>query len=344
LFQKGRPIIKTSRNRLFTVLLGACLVHGIAHANAAVESLAAGQIGTVAFKSVERTTTSTELSTGRIFYKDTISGDLILPEGVGPFPVMVIAHGSGGVNKRDYDWARWFKERGVGSFIVDSFKERGIKNTVNDQSQVTYAASAADNLVALKFLATHPKVDANRIGIIGFSRGGQSALATAFESWRRNIVSSNIKFAVHIPFYGGCSWVSDKWDGSPIHMVAGGADDYNQPVATCEAQSKLLDKAGVKHTLTVYEGARHGFDNSHSPEVIHMDRGQGFSRCSTILNVDAKVFYSPANSDRTRPVSDLTGVIASCMTLGVTAGFNGDAAEKSRALVGQILADTLLRK
>jgi dienelactone hydrolase len=308
-----------------------------------VESLAAGQTGKVTFKSVDRKTMVGQLNNGKFQLTDTISGDLILPDGVGPFPMMVIAHGSGGVTKRDYVWADFFKAKGIGSFIIDTYKERGIRDTISDQSQLSYVASTADHLLALKLLATHPKVDPNRIGIIGFSRGGQSAIGTAFEVWREN-VAGNAKYAVHMPFYGGCSWIANHLDGSPIHRFIGDSDDYSQPVSTCEAQTRFFDKAGIKHSLNVYAGAHHGFDNLEPQKDYYLARAQTFNKCSYIWNVEKQTLYAPAQSDQVRSATELGKVAEKCGSHGTTLGPNKKATDDARARVAQILEETVLKR
>lgn len=331
------------RADLVTVILAGASSAGVVHAEPqTIESFADGQIGKVYFKSVDRKTTSGQLSNGRFKLTDTISGDLILPDGTGTFPTMVIAHGSGGVVKREYVWAEFFKSKGIASFVVDTYQERGILDTVRDQSQLTYPASAADHLVALKLLATHPRLDSTRIGIIGFSRGGQASVGTAFDAWRRAI-AGNLKFAVHLPFYGGCSWVADNWDGSPIHTFIGDNDDYAQPVSTCEAQKRFLEKSGVSNSLTVFPGARHGFDNLEQKE-FYAPRAQTFSKCSYIWNVERGVFYSPAQSDEPKPAAGLTAEYESCLTHGTTIGPNQKATDEAKAKVAQFLKETILKK
>lgn len=43
---------------------------------------------------------------------------LVTPQGVGPFPVVIYFQGTGGHNRRQEAWARWFKKYGVASAIV----------------------------------------------------------------------------------------------------------------------------------------------------------------------------------------------------------------------------------
>lgn len=335
----------TSTQRLLTFTTALLGLFGTAWAEVpTVNSLASGQVGKVYFKSVDRKTTAVQLINGKFQLTDTVSGDLILPDsGNGPFPVMVIAHGSGGVVKRDYVWAEFFKAQGIAAFIIDTYQPRGIHDTVADQSQLTYPASTADHLMALKLLATHPKVDATRIGIIGFSRGGQVSVGTAFELWRKR-VAGNLKFAVHLPFYGGCSWIAEQWDGSPIHTFFGDSDDYAQPVSTCQAQTRFLDKAGIKHSLNVFAGARHGFDNLEPTKDYYLGRAQTFNKCSYIWNVETQVFYSPAPSDMAHSAAGLGVEAEKCTSHGTTLGPNRKATEEAKAKVTQILAETLLKR
>jgi dienelactone hydrolase len=309
-----------------------------------VDSLSSGQVGKVYFKSVDRKTTAGQLSNGKFQLTDTVSGDLILPEsGNAPFPVMVIAHGSGGVVKRDYVWAEFFKTQGIASFIIDTYQPRGIRDTIADQSQLTYPASTADHLMALKLLATHPKVDPARIGIIGFSRGGVVSVGTAFNTWRKHI-ANDLKFAVHLPFYGGCAWIAEQWDGSPIHNFIGDSDDYIQPVATCQAQTRFLEKAGITHSLNIFANARHGFDNLEPTKDFYLARAQTFNKCSYIWNIETQVFYTPAQSESAKSTSGLGAEAEKCASHGTTVGPNRKATEEAKTKVAQILSDTLLKR
>ncbi|HJV81339.1 dienelactone hydrolase family protein [Noviherbaspirillum sp.] len=308
-----------------------------------VENLADGRVGKFAFKSVDRKTGPLVLTSGKYQFTDVAVGDLILPDGVGPFPAMVIAHGSGGINKRDYDWAEYFRAKGIASLIVDSYLERGIGDTLTDQGQLTYVASTADQLVALKVLATHPKIDAKRIGIIGFSRGASAALGTAFEKWRARL-AGDARFAIHLSFYGGCGWMADTWTGAPLYQFIGDSDDLNQPVSVCEAQFKKMQAAGVPTSLYVFKGARHGFDNFTVTKDYYLGRAVAFYKCSYIWNVESLTVTSPADSTIPKPGNEIGNVIKDCISHGPTLGPNYKATSDAKAIIDKILANTLLLK
>src|SRR5262249_56151877 len=99
------------------------------------------------------------------------------------------------------------------------------------QSRPHTAPNGADALVALRLLATHPKLDRQRIGIMGFSKGGQVALYTALEPFRRAVITDPTRFAAHAPLYPACnSWqVSDQVTGAPMLILLRRRDTYTPP-------------------------------------------------------------------------------------------------------------------
>jgi dienelactone hydrolase len=91
-------------------------------------------------------------------------------------PAVILLHGSGGISGYVTDWEMDLNSMGVATFVIDCFKGRGIVNTNNDQSQLGRLSMIVDAYRALDVLAKHPRIDPNRIAIMGFSRGGQAAL------------------------------------------------------------------------------------------------------------------------------------------------------------------------
>ncbi|EJL87940.1 dienelactone hydrolase-like enzyme [Herbaspirillum sp. CF444] len=197
----------------------------------------------------------------------------------GKIPVVIIAHGSAGVQSKDTGfWAPYFNKLGFASFVVDSFAPRGVTSTVDDQSLVSNAADTADAFQALKFIAADPRFDAGRIGIIGFSRGGIAANETSTKSFRDNVLrdDKNLQFAFHIPVYAGCQNSRYRKNGSfdrtgaPMLFLMGGKDDYT-PAKFCLDQIKGLQEEypGVVD-YRVYEGANHSFDGNQGAHYLQM--------------------------------------------------------------------------
>jgi dienelactone hydrolase len=231
-----------------------------------VQDLADGRTGKIYFESVTPTG-FTQLAKRQAMQKTVIFGTLLVPKkATGPVPAMVIAHGSAGVAERESWWADHLNDIGVAGFIVDSFTPRNIRDTATDQTQLSTAANVADAFTALKLLATHPKIDRQRIGVIGFSKGGQVALWTEFEAYRHAIIEDQTKFAAHVPLYPPCNgWqVTEHLTGGPILMLLGGRDDLT-PAAPCREYVQWFKSKGVDVSVIVYENAYHDFDSIRPP-------------------------------------------------------------------------------
>lgn len=101
--------------------------------------------GKIEFTSVALDSSTAQAVRKTLKFTESISGDLQFPDKPGAVPAMVVLHGSGGPNQTTAtEWSRWIRSLGVATFTVDSFTSRSIANTVSDQSQISYPASALD--------------------------------------------------------------------------------------------------------------------------------------------------------------------------------------------------------
>jgi dienelactone hydrolase len=305
-----------------------------AHAQAAT-SLADGRSGKITFESPTPKTVS-DLVTRGAMARATISGVLTFPpSGTGPVPAMVILHGSGGISGREPMWAQRMNDFGYAAFVVDSFTGRGIKDTVTDQSQLSMAGDMADGLVALRLLASHPRIDRKRIAVMGFSRGGIAALYTALEPIRRGIIDDDLHFAAHVPLYPGCNvpYVSARLDGAPILMLLGGKDDYT-PAAPCVAYAETLRAKGAEVSVVVYPEARHGFDGLSSPRYFPaFTTGR---ECRGAVDVDTGAVTAVTKNGAVQGEAALAE-LKQCVTRGVYVGGDMEGREKAPIAVADFL-------
>lgn len=232
-------------------------------------TLSAGQQGVINFDSVNADSYGELVSKTYSRTPVGIFGTLYLPNDLtSKVPAMVIAHGTGGVTAgREGEWAEYLASKGIAGFVVDSFTPRGI----NSSDPVNSSVSVADALIALELLATHPNIDASRIGVMGGSRGGNVAAATAFEEARAAIISSTLKFAAHVPFYPNCNvrrW-SPHMTGAPMLFLLAEKDDLT-PSGPC-VSSYIPSLTGASVTFKVYPGVYHGFDSGSALAVINTE-------------------------------------------------------------------------
>jgi dienelactone hydrolase len=275
-----------------------------------------------------------------------ITAELNLPPAPGKVPAMLIHHGSGGITaEREGRYAREMVKLGVAALVIDSFKGRGILSTVKHQSAVSAQEMAEDAFAALRLLASDPRIANDRIGILGFSKGGTVALLTALERRAKRAVPDGVRFALHVSLYPSCDshYFRPKSTGSPIYLLLGGADTY-AGVGPCQEYATALKAEGAAIDVTVYPGARHGFDMERSYRVAN---GENWSRC---------VFVEQPNGswkERTSGVvtHDSSGrrieagyrrALAVCRSYGVSGGPNAAARTKTMIALRSYLHKHLL--
>ena len=226
----------------------------------------------------------------------TIAGHLRFPQGVTMrTPVVLLQHGSGGSNARDEYWAKTFNEMGIASFLVDSFSGRGLSRTTTNVADLTPYDMMLDAYRAFDVLTNHPRIDPVRIGIMGFSLGGISALYSSLKRFQQTW-NPRARFAVHIPFYPTChlTFIGDTDVTAPIRQFHGASDDFT-PVGPCRTYLDRLRASGRDAVLTEYPGAYHSFDNPFGSKIPRISKGaQSFRACKlkeeplgTIIHVES---------------------------------------------------------
>ena len=319
------------------LLLAGLAWPGLAGADP-VASLADGRTGRIAFRSATPDGPSPLAQRAYAVDGTVVAGELVVPPAAGARgPAMVIAHGSGGLLPgREDAWARRLHAAGIATFVVDSFGPRGLTSTARDQTRLSTMANLADALFALRLLATHPRIDPRRIGVIGFSRGGQIALYSALDPLRRGVVDDDLRFAAHVALYPSCSipYRAAVVTGAPILMLLGAADDYT-PAAACRAYADWFRGRGTPVRLAEYAGAYHDFDLPEPPRyVATLQAARG---CRAEVDVDAGAVRRLDTGDALRGPA-VVEYLRGCMQRGATMGGNAAALAQAERDVIAFLA------
>ena len=183
-------------------------------------------------------------------------GHLDKPVGTGPFPAVVLMHGCAGIRPTYARWASHLVKLGYVTLILDSLGPRSVfdvcKTPLKFASPQTRAFDAHG---ALAYLQGLPFVDGARIGVVGWSHGGNSALAAANNTGLTGNLPQRFKAA--IAFYPYCIGSGDYI--LPTLILLGGADEWGPP-NQCQELKAQSKNGGASIELVVYPGVFHAFD------------------------------------------------------------------------------------
>ena len=263
----------------------------------------------------------------------TVAGEFRIAQGAGRLPVVVLMHGSSGVGSSMEPWVHQFNAMGISTFVIDGFSGRGLTAVGPNQALLGRLNLILDIYRSLDILAKHPRVDPDRIVLMGFSRGGQAALYASLERFNKLWNKSGAQFAAYIPFYPDCSttYATDtEVAARPIRIFHGTPDDYN-PVASCKAYVARLQDAKRDVVLTEYPDSAHGFDagllglstvgvsaKAQTARHCHIKEGEG----GVLMNADTQAPF---------------GYKDACIELNPHVGGNPATAEQARKAVTDFL-------
>ncbi len=264
-----------------------------------------------------------------------LAGELSIPmEAEGRMPAVVLLHGAAGVFPYVTEWRARFASMGVATFIVDSFTPRHIVSTISDQDQLGRLNVVLDAYRALGVLRAHPRIDPDRIVLVGFSRGGDAALYSSLRRLKDFYAPAGKGFAAHVAFYPNCgtTYLRDtEVVPVPIRIFHGTVDDY-APLAPCRAYVERLTKAGADVGLKEYEGAMHVFMWKELAEVTQLKTAQTTRACELAEREGGVVVNVRSGAPFTYKDP--------CVELGPHVAFNAaaaaDASENLKALLASI--------
>jgi len=251
-------------------------------------------------------------------------------------PAVILVHGSGGIGAGPEYWARALNEVGVAAFILDSFSGRGIVSTVEDQEQLNSLAMMVDAYRALDVLAAHPRIRADRIAVMGFSKGAVASVYSAMDRFQAAYGGAR-HFAAHIGFYTPCNVAYDgdtKVGHTPLRLFHGISDDYVN-IVPCRDYTGRLKAAGADVSLTEYPDSQHGFDSPTSPPLVAVPKAQSTRNCRLKEGPNGAILDAGTG----QPYSLKTDP---CVAIGAHVGHNAEATEAARAAVLRFVQQTLV--
>lgn len=124
-----------------------------------------------------------------------IPATVCMPAGEGPFPAVVMLHGTG--SNRDEAGGGYLyaapvlaEKYGIATIRID-FPGNG--DSKADYMQYNFKSAVADAAAAANYMASLDKIDPDKIGVMGWSQGGTDALLAC--AWRPEIFKSIVTWA-----------------------------------------------------------------------------------------------------------------------------------------------------
>ena len=217
---------------------------------------------------------------------------------------MIFAAGSGGFGASADIWDRQFQEMGISTFAMDSFAGRGITSTAADQSQLGRLNMILDIYRSIAVLASHPRVDPERIAVMGFSRGGQAALYSSLKRFQRLWNPGGIEPSAYIALYPPCvtNYIADaEVSDHPIRMFHGISDDYVK-IGPCRDYFARLKNSAKDVEMVEFADTWHGYDSAQLPPSPAMAPNAQVTHCvlkegpvGVIINAETQKPFSYAD-------------------------------------------------
>jgi uncharacterized protein len=184
-------------------------------------------------------------------------------------PAVLILHGSAGVDGRGAFYAKGLQEAGIATLEIVMF-QRGGRPRAGHGATMPHAAAG------LKWLAARPDVNAERLGVIGFSWGGVMSVLIASELVQERLGKDVPRPAAFAAFYPVCTNMArflssakhpffgahERMSASPMLIHIGTRDDYEEGERPCDRLVAMWPEAArSRATVRNVEGATHAFDS-----------------------------------------------------------------------------------
>jgi uncharacterized protein len=184
-------------------------------------------------------------------------------------PAVLILHGSGGVDGRGAFHATALQKAGIATLEITMFPLGG-------RPRAGHGATMPHAAAALGWLAGRSDINAERLGVMGFSWGGVMTVLLSSELVQEQLGKDVPRPVAFAPFYPVCTNMARflrstkhnlynahaRMSASPMLIHIGTNDHYEEGERPCDAFVAMWPAAARERTIVRnVEGASHGFDS-----------------------------------------------------------------------------------
>jgi len=178
--------------------------------------------------------------------------DCFLPSANGhPVPAVIGLHGSGGGHSSMAEPAELLAKQGFAVYVLHYFDRTGTTSANRSTIFKCFPLWMKTLWDCVSFVACQPNIDAERIGLLGFSLGAYLSLSNASIDFRVRAV---------VDFFGGLPKEMKLFMRRlcPVLILHGDADQ-TVPVEEAYYLQQTLERKRVEYEMKIYPGAGHGF-------------------------------------------------------------------------------------
>lgn len=210
-----------------------------------------------------------DLQNKTVNYYDQANGYLVYPSGSnenksgnknGTLPAVVMIHENKGLNDHIKNMANLLARNGYVVLAVDLFKGE-VTTDRNRSSELTQYIrdnpdiATANLQSAVKYLASLPNVNAEKIASLGWCFGGAQSLQLALNSQDHPLAATVIYYGRLIT--DNATLAKIKW---PVLGIFGDQDS-SIPVDTVKAFESALNSNNIPNEIYIFKGVGHAFAN-----------------------------------------------------------------------------------
>lgn len=256
--------------------------------------------------------------------RTTIDGKLFLPPATSavttatqtaPCACVIIVPGSLGVAPSHLAHAQSLTDLGIAALVIDPFGSRSVTSTVANQAQYSFAASAWDVLAAAAALARDGRIDGQRIGAQGHSRGGAAVMTAATRRFADAGPEDTPSLRAVLAAYPWCGhqFLDPTVGTTRVRVLIGDRDGWCLPQQV-QGHVQAIRLTGGDVSLRLFADAVHSFDRGTA--IVNVPDASVAPSAPTGYLADSGAFIHPLTG-----VADPALVDRDVMLYGIKAGY-----------------------
>jgi dienelactone hydrolase len=270
--------------------------------------------------------------------------ELCIPAANGPFPAVVdlrprICEGPVGIPP---SWEQsTLPAWGYAVLVIDSFAMRGLApGACDDLNSVTTRQMVGDAYAGLEFLTRDPRIDRNRVALLGFVSGVATATLLADTAEAREVFAPK-DAALFRAFFAFSPYCNLEFTGAPPELYAParifvGEKDDLEPATRCVDLVGFLKATGADLQVAIYPDAEAGFDTIPPDTNYPLADRTALHPGGTTISTHPQ--YSPWTHNfadctiRLKSIFDIVdaGEVVGCARRGAHAQGNAEMADMAR--------------